>query len=1447
MTDRLSRWRPVRIVLACCLLLTTLALVGPASPAAAAQSCADDGAPIPDPVLTEDEDTEFDVTPIANIQAQDLVNLLFGADVSDAVESVKMVGGASSNNSQIAMVTDLDQITGVDGQPGAFADFSTGLMMATGSVGNVPMTNTSESFGGPGLGKKDDQFDDGTGEFDVATLEFTFELSQPQTFTGRYVFASEEYLEWVNGGVNDGALVLVNGENVARAADGKQVSIDTINDKVNKQQYKDNKRQAPNVNFEPDGFTKTLSFTAHLPEGSNTIKIGISDRGDGWLDSWFFFQAGSFSIPVLDCKDTDGDGILDVDEPAGEEVDPCADATHPDYVLPIGTICGGEIFEGDVLREVAFVVDASESIDANDWKTELTGIANAMLDTTAFPLDGSVAVTLTQWDTQAKTSIPYTVLDSEAKLKEVVTSILALQPGGGQTWPNEGLDESVAELVASGLPNVERSLCMSTDGAPGNQELFEAAVAKAKENGVTRYSVLAIADPERGFGKEQAEASYGASVFGGGNLVNVANAAEFSSLVVGGCLSRSVELIGLEVNQAVQDWNGSIPLVEGKDTVVRAFVQSLDIKPDRIVARLHGERDGVPMPKSPQSPMNLGGSVLATAGVAANRADFWSSLNFQLPESWTKGDVTLRLEILGSSHECKETIAPQNTCTAQVSFQESNTPQVRMVRVKYKDDGKNYLLTGNETHEQARRLVSALPIADLDYKFGFLNTKSKEAPELSDVLASIVEKRKIDGSNAIYLGVLEGDAGSGLAAATPLEGAAWYVGGTESADAYGYARNRGVHEFAHTVGAFEAATLAGETFCSEPAEITPDIPAYPFVNQVVGKDYPTLGPMGVANTEVWGIDTRSVGHNDDLAVVDPNTVFSLMSYCESLDDTSQGRWTDAANYIALLTVINEIDWSEDLAVQTDKAYDYVRGLLQLNPDGTTSIEFKEVITVEPNNVPEAQPIGDYELDLIDANGNSLKKISFKPSKLLGDAGEGDATATISSFTIPIEEAPDYNSLVVSQAGEQIGSVTASANPPVVSLTSPVAGDVIGNSDLEVTWEASDVDGDELSYLVQYSIDGGENYETFAIDAEGPSATIPRATIAGSLQARVRVTASDGMLSTTVESPRFTVADSAPELFIDSPETNAIFDGAQSLFLTAEAIDAEDGSLDSNLIVWTSNRDGELGIGGEVVVSAANLSEGQHILSATISDSTGTAVVETRVIQINRVAALPTDVLCQGFEVTVDMAAGQVPTEGDDVILGTDGPDLIVALGGNDMICAGGGDDIIYGQAGDDTIFGEAGTDKIRGGPGADSIHGGVGADDLAGGRDDDSVFGGEGDDLAVRGGTGNDMVDGGPGNDPLVAGNGGQDIVSGGEGDDKVTGGPRPDQLFGGDGNDEVKGNKGADTIYGEAGDDQLFGGPQADDLHGGEGNDQCNGGTTGDGAIENDSAATCETESNIA
>jgi Ca2+-binding RTX toxin-like protein len=95
--------------------------------------------------------------------------------------------------------------------------------------------------------------------------------------------------------------------------------------------------------------------------------------------------------------------------------------------------------------------------------------------------------------------------------------------------------------------------------------------------------------------------------------------------------------------------------------------------------------------------------------------------------------------------------------------------------------------------------------------------------------------------------------------------------------------------------------------------------------------------------------------------------------------------------------------------------------------------------------------------------------------------------------------------------------------------------------------------------------------------------------------------------------------------------------------------------------------------------------------------------------------------CRGLPVTVNLARGDLPTNSDDVILGTGGNDVILALGGNDTICAGDGNDEIHGNAGDDNIVGSTGDDEIYGGDGNDTLAGNDGADHIEGGNGDDQI------------------------------------------------------------------------------------------------------------------------------
>jgi peptidoglycan/xylan/chitin deacetylase (PgdA/CDA1 family) len=218
--------------------------------------------------------------------------------------------------------------------------------------------------------------------------------------------------------------------------------------------------------------------------------------------------------------------------------------------------------------------------------------------------------------------------------------------------------------------------------------------------------------------------------------------------------------------------------------------------------------------------------------------------------------------------------------------------------------------------------------------------------------------------------------------------------------------------------------------------------------------------------------------------------------------------------------------------------------------------------------------------------------------------------------------------------------------------------------------------------------------------------------------------------------------------------------------------------------------------------------------------------------------------CGGLVVTVDLGAGQVPTSGPDVILGTAGPDVISGLGGADVICGLGGDDTIFGGPGDDTIFGGDGNDTIFGGDGNDTIFGEGGGDTIQGNAGNDTIDGGAGDDVLsgndgddqVAGGIGDDTIYGGAGAD-TIDGGGGADTILGGLGNDVIDGGAGHDLISGNDGNDTIDGGDGNDTIFGVDGNDTLSGGPGNDIVLGGNGSDIITGGDGDDLLSGNDGA----------
>lgn len=206
---------------------------------------------------------------------------------------------------------------------------SEGILLTTGQATEAVGPNTSGSTstiwgasGDPDLAALVAPFP----TFDACYLEFSF-IPAGETVTFEYVFASEEYNEYVCSAFNDVFAFFANGpgldnDNLAVLPDTEiPVTINTVNngsagsngnpDNCSEEDLENSAFFVENIGgttVEYDGFTVPLSASlAVIPGETYTLKFTIADVGDGSFDSGVFIQSGSL---VSEVCEADGGTLL---------------------------------------------------------------------------------------------------------------------------------------------------------------------------------------------------------------------------------------------------------------------------------------------------------------------------------------------------------------------------------------------------------------------------------------------------------------------------------------------------------------------------------------------------------------------------------------------------------------------------------------------------------------------------------------------------------------------------------------------------------------------------------------------------------------------------------------------------------------------------------------------------------------------------------------------------------------------------------------------------------------------------------------------------------------------------------------------------------------------------------------------------------------------------------
>lgn len=228
----------------------------------------------------------------------------------DAVQDILLGEGVEAFN--ITFSGDANQIGSFNSE-NSNIPLPDGVILATGDVDVAigPNDQGGASLGGGNFGAGDpdlQQLIPGFTLNDAAILEFDF-IATGDSVSFRYVWASEEYPEFVNSSFNDvfgfflsgpgiNGPFSLNAINIALIPGTDQpVTIDTVNDNVNSEFYIDNNTNTDPTATQMDGFTVALTAEAGGLQCGETyhIKIALADAGDTAYDSCVFLEGGSFA------------------------------------------------------------------------------------------------------------------------------------------------------------------------------------------------------------------------------------------------------------------------------------------------------------------------------------------------------------------------------------------------------------------------------------------------------------------------------------------------------------------------------------------------------------------------------------------------------------------------------------------------------------------------------------------------------------------------------------------------------------------------------------------------------------------------------------------------------------------------------------------------------------------------------------------------------------------------------------------------------------------------------------------------------------------------------------------------------------------------------------------------------------------------------------------------
>jgi hypothetical protein len=641
--------------------------------------------------------------------------------------------------------------------------------------------------------------------------------------------------------------------------------------------------------------------------------------------------------------------------------------------------------------------------------------------------------------------------------------------------------------------------------------------------------------------------------------------------------ARDLTVDRLEVTQGLQDGANSIPLVQGRRTVVRAFL-GIGANPGPVLdvtGSLEGYAGAAKV--GSLSPFNPNGKINAPSDPDWKNIN--DTLNFELPPEWTS-QPALRLVVkVNPGRSVVEDNYDNNERSIFVSPLACNGISVGYLPVHYAPPAGAAADPGASIRVGQQFMQKIYPVSDTGLTYAPRGAITF-MQNINDADADVALLESLRDTLAIsspphpdrIFGWLPSLAYDDNGAAF-VSGTAAFGNDTEAPDRW---RRTFAHELGHNYGLRHPnpdLTTAGDHWFDVYDRVIKPVPV-----SVGGTDLLDFMVPARLEPEAW--------------ISPQNYKYLIGKLCSSAAGAaSPGLSQVGDNLIVSGSIAN-----------TTPATGTLNPLFRLS------------------TVTASDPLigTQYCVDLKGVSANLLASYCFN----LGFDGDSATPLDSAGFgmVIPYPTGLSRVELTETSCGTVLSSQVASAHAPSVSVSYPNAAGLTLSGSQTITWAGSDLDGNPLTYDVLYSRDNGGTWMGVGARITGTSFSLDFSTLPGTngVSGLIKVLVSDGFHSAedTSNDP-FTVGNKVPLANILSPSTGAAFTPGPQIILDGSGVDFEDGSLSNSALSWDSSQDGALGTGRLLEV---NLTAGTHTITLTVTDSGG--LTSSASIQITVVEPAP---------------------------------------------------------------------------------------------------------------------------------------------------------------------------------------------------------------------------------